>query len=137
LTVLFQETRYIRLEVQHSTVNADVWQASLLPELADKLNADTERVSKFLFGDSKGSGGVIESHKALVKEWLTKEACLLSLQDKATPHQRGWHRTARIASSRLNFSAVRVGLISTQITAKQYSTQDHKTHHLNAKKAVV
>jgi hypothetical protein len=56
LPVLFQETRYIRLEVQHSTVNADVWQTSLLPELADKLNADTERVSKLLFGN--GESGI-------------------------------------------------------------------------------
>jgi hypothetical protein len=52
--MLFKEARNVGFEVKHSTVNADVWQTSLLPELADKLNADTERVSKFLFGDGKG-----------------------------------------------------------------------------------
>jgi hypothetical protein len=39
----------------------------LLAKLADKLNADAERVGKLLFCDCEGSGGVIENHIALVE----------------------------------------------------------------------
>jgi phage portal protein BeeE len=114
-----------------------VRESPLLAKLADKLNANAERVGKLLFCNCERIGGVIEAHsKPHQNETVDESGMSAMIARQHLASSTGWVSDGAHRFQSPNFSAVRVDLISTQITAEQYNTAYHKTPHLNTKKVV-